>query len=258
MRIILLGPPGAGKGTQATRLAERYGLPVIATGDIFREQIAEGTPLGLAGQGVRTTGASTCPTTSPRRWCSPGSTSPTPARDSSSTASRARFRRPRRSSARSRPRADPLSAVLNFKISDAARGEAPHGPPRLPELQADLQPEFKPPRVDGICDVCGHELESRATTTRRPIQRRLEVYQRETKPLVLYFWERGLLRDIDAEAPEEVVAGPHDRGDRGPDARSTSTDDHLQVARRDRQDAASRPDRGRHDRPGRSRPCART
>ena len=48
MRIILLGPPGAGKGTQARRLADRYGLAVIATGDIFRDQIAKRTPLGLA------------------------------------------------------------------------------------------------------------------------------------------------------------------------------------------------------------------
>ena len=47
MRIILLGPPGAGKGTQARRLSERYGLPIIATGDIFRDHISRGTPLGL-------------------------------------------------------------------------------------------------------------------------------------------------------------------------------------------------------------------
>src|SRR4030042_3086553 len=47
MRIVLLGPPGAGKGTQATRVAERYGLVVIGTGDIFRDQVARGTPLGL-------------------------------------------------------------------------------------------------------------------------------------------------------------------------------------------------------------------
>ena len=58
----------------------------------------------------------------------------------------------------------------------------------------------------GQGDVCGHELVNRADDDEATVQRRLEVYQRETKPLVLFFWERGLLRDIDAEAPEEVVA----------------------------------------------------
>ncbi|HEX9716879.1 MAG TPA: adenylate kinase, partial [Actinomycetota bacterium] len=66
--------------------------------------------------------------------------------------------------------------------------------------------EFKRPRVEGVCDVCGHELRLRSDDDEATIRRRLEVYRRETQPLVLYFWERGLLRDIEADAPEEVVA----------------------------------------------------
>jgi len=66
--------------------------------------------------------------------------------------------------------------------------------------------EFRPPRVEGVCDVCGHELVNRSDDDEATIHRRLDVYHRETKPLVLYFWERGLLRDIEAEAREEVVA----------------------------------------------------
>ena len=60
--------------------------------------------------------------------------------------------------------------------------------------------------VTAVNTLCGHELTNRADDDEATILRRLEVYVRETKPLVLYFWERGLLRDIDAEAPEEVVA----------------------------------------------------
>jgi adenylate kinase len=75
-----------------------------------------------------------------------------------------------------------------------------------PNCKRSYNIEFKPPRVAGICDVCGHELQSRSDDDEATIQHRLEVYHSQTKPLVLYFWERGLLRDIESEAPEEVVA----------------------------------------------------
>jgi adenylate kinase len=74
-----------------------------------------------------------------------------------------------------------------------------------PNCKRPYNVEFKPPRVAGICDVCGHELQLRSDDDEATILRRLEVYRNETEPLVLYFWERGLLRDIDAEAPEQVV-----------------------------------------------------
>jgi adenylate kinase len=131
---------------------------------------------------------------------------PTCARASSSTATRARFPRRRRSSARSPRRGSPISAVLNFKISDAVAVKRLMARLVCPNCKRSYNTEFKPPRVAGICDVCGHELVNRADDDEETIMRRLEVYKRETKPLVLYFWERGLLRDIDAEAPEEVVA----------------------------------------------------
>ena len=103
-------------------------------------------------------------------------------------------------------RGHPLSAVLNFKISDAVAVKRLMARLVCPNCKRSYNTEFKPPRVAGICDVCGHELVNRADDDEETVTRRLEVYKRETKPLVLYFWERGLLRDIDAEAPEEVVA----------------------------------------------------
>ena len=205
MRIILLGPPGAGKGTQARRLAERYGLAIIATGDIFREQIAAGTPLGLEAE----------------RYVEAGEYVP----DSITT--RMVLERLDRADAREGfildgfprtvPQAQaleralagagrPLSAVLNFKISDAVAVKRLMGRLVCPNCKRSYNIEFKPPRVAGVCDVCGHALQSRTDDDEATIQRRLEVYHRETKPLVLYFWERGLLRDIESEAAEEVVA----------------------------------------------------
>lgn len=205
MRIILLGPPGAGKGTQARRLAERYGLAIVATGDTFREQIAAETPLGLEA----------------KRYVEAGEYVP----DSITTRMvLARLEEPDAREGfildgfpRTVPQAQSLeaaleragrelSAVLNFKISDAVAVKRLMGRLVCPNCKRSYNVEFKPPRVIGICDVCGHELQSRTDDDEATIQHRLEVYHRETKPLVLYFWERGLLRDIDAEAAEQVVA----------------------------------------------------
>ncbi|HLA92819.1 MAG TPA: adenylate kinase [Actinomycetota bacterium] len=205
MRIILLGPPGAGKGTQARRLAERYGLAVVATGDTFREHIAAKTPLGLRAKG----------------FVDLGEYVPD---DITTEMVIERLQRPDAREGfildgypRTVPQAQslegalaahghPLSAVLNFKISDAMAVKRLMARLVCANCKRSYNVEFKPPRIDGVCDVCGHALMNRSDDDEATILRRLDVYHRETKPLVLYFWERGLLRDIDAEAPEEVVA----------------------------------------------------
>jgi adenylate kinase len=205
MRVVLLGPPGAGKGTQARKLADRYGLATIATGDIFRDEIARQTPLGLEA----------------KRYVDRGEYVPD---DITTKMVLARLDRPDAREGfildgfpRTVPQAQalesaladthrPLDAVLNFKISEELAVKRLMGRLVCPNCRRTYNREFKPPRVEGVCDVCGHKLESRSDDDEETIRRRFEVYLQQTQPLVLYFWERGLLRDIDADAPEEVVA----------------------------------------------------
>src|SRR3990170_4209820 len=205
MRTIPLGPPGAGKGTQARRLAERYGLGGGAAGDTVREHNAGKKPPGPPAKG----------------FVDLGEYVPD---DITTEMVIERLQRPDAREGfildcypRTVPQAQslegalaahghPLSAVLNFKISDAMAVKRLMARLVCPNCKRSYNEEFKPPRLEGVCDVCGHGLVNRSDDDEATILRRLDVYHRETKPLVLYFWERGLLRDIDAEAPEEVVA----------------------------------------------------
>lgn len=204
MRIVLLGPPGAGKGTQAKRLAERYGLPVIGTGDIFREHVARGTDLGLRA----------------KAYMDRGDYVPD---EIAVDMVLGRLREPDcrvgfilDGFPRTVPQAQaleralteagtPLDAVLNFKVSDEMVVKRLTNRLVCSACGRPYNLVFRPPRVEGVCDVCGGTLSLRSDDDEATILRRLEVYRRETEPLVLYFWERGLLRDIDAEAPEQVV-----------------------------------------------------
>jgi adenylate kinase len=205
MRIVLLGPPGAGKGTQARRLAERYGIATIATGDIFRDEIARETELGLQA----------------KEYVDRGEYVP----DSITTKMvLGRLEQPDAREGfildgfpRTVPQAQglegalaaahrPLDAVLNFKISEELAVKRLMGRLVCPTCRRTYNREFKPPRVDTLCDVDSTPLQSRSDDDEQTIRRRFEVYLQQTHPLVLYFWERGLLRDIDADAPEEVVA----------------------------------------------------
>src|SRR3972149_6370970 len=199
MRIILPGPPGAGKGTQAGRLAERYGLAVVATGDTFREHIAAKTPLGLRAKG----------------FVDLGEYVPD---DITTEMVIERLQRPDAREGfildgypRTVPQAQslegalaahghPLSAVLNFKISDAMAVKRLMARLVCPNCKRSYNVEFQPPPLEGVCDVCGHGLVNRSDDDEATILRRLDVYHRATKPLGLSFWERGLRRDIDAEA----------------------------------------------------------
>jgi adenylate kinase len=204
MRIVLLGPPGAGKGTQAKRLAERYGLAIIGTGDIFRDHVARGTELGLRAKEYMDRGEYVPDEIAVqmvlRRLEEPDCREGFILDGFPRTVPQAQ--------ALERALAEagrPLHAVLNFKIGDEMVVKRLTNRLVCPNCKRPYNLEFKRPRVEGVCDVCGAELQLRSDDEEVTIRRRLEVYRKETDPLVLYFWERGMLRDIDAEVAEQVV-----------------------------------------------------
>jgi adenylate kinase len=210
MRIVLLGPPGAGKGTQAARLAEKFGLATISTGDLLREHVQNGTRLGRAA----------------RAYMDRGEYVPD---DLVVQMVMERLREPDADDGfildgfpRTVPQAQalenalaaagrPLSAVLKYKISDDMAVKRLANRWTCPSCKRTYNMAFKPPSVDTLCDVDATPLTRRDDDDEVTVRRRLEVYREETQPLEFFFWERGLLREVDAEATEDdVVERTHD------------------------------------------------
>ena len=202
MRAVLFGPPGAGKGTQAHRLADHYGARLVATGDIFRENVRDETPLGLkarsymdAGELVpddividmlkaelETAGGSFVLDGFPRTLT--------------------------QAEALDGALADagtPLDAALLFVAPDDVVVARLAGRRTCASCERSYNVELHPPRVEGVCDHCGGRLVQREDDREETVRTRLEVYHRETEPLRAFYAERGLLREVDALGEVEVV-----------------------------------------------------
>ena len=204
MRIVLFGPPGAGKGTQAHFLAEKFGLALIATGDIFRDNVENETPLGQQAMEYMEKGE-LVPDDIVVRMVIDRLDRP----DAQEGFILDGFPRTLiQAQALENELADrdrPLTAVLKFVIPDEVAVKRLAGRRTCRRCQRTYNVEFKPPRVEGICDVCGGELIQRRDDREETVRHRLEVYHRDTEPLEFYFWERGLLHEIDADGYPETV-----------------------------------------------------
>ena len=185
MRLILLGPPGAGKGTQAQHLVAKHGLVQLSTGDMLRAAVKAGTPVGLR---ARTSwpAASLCPMTLSWPSFPPVSTSPTHATASFSTAFRGRCRRRMRWTACSRKKGLKLDAVIEFKVDEEILLE------RIDKRIAETKARGEPLRPDDDPDV---------------LRRRLLAYREQTAPLIAYYELQSVLRQVDGMAPVAEVAG---------------------------------------------------
>ncbi len=204
MRIVLLGPPGAGKGTQARRLEEHLGLPIIATGDIFREHVSQDSELGREARSYMDNGELVPDDIVVRmvldRLSQPDAvngfildgfprTVPQAQALENALAEEGR----------------PLSAALKFNIDDEVAVKRLANRWTCSNCRRIYNAEFKRPRTPGECDVCGGVLIRRDDDDEVTVRRRLDIYRKETEPLEFYFWERGLLREIDAEGSADDV-----------------------------------------------------
>jgi adenylate kinase len=204
MRVMLLGPPGAGKGTQARRLAARWGVPQIATGDMLREAVSRGTRLGLEA----------------RRYMDAGELVPD---EVIIGLVRERLAEPDGRKGfvldgfpRTVTQAEaldqlleaqgsPLHRVVLFQLADEEVVTRLTGRRVCRRCGRNYHVTFSPPRVAGQCDACQGELYQRTDDEEATVRRRLAVYARDTQPLIEYYRRRGLLTTISGTGTMDAI-----------------------------------------------------
>lgn len=198
MRIVLLGPPGAGKGTQAKLIVQKYNIPHISTGDIFRKNIKEMTPLGIKA----------------KEYIDKGQLVPD---ELTVEIVKDRIKEDDCKNGflldgfpRTVAQADALNDVLNSlgtKLDHVININVDEnnlivrltGRRVCPKCGASFHVAFNPPKVEGICDYCGAQVVQRADDSEETVKNRLSVYYKQTQPLIDYYTKNGLIRNINGE-----------------------------------------------------------
>jgi len=196
--LILLGAPGAGKGTQAEHLVARFGLVHVASGDLFRQNIAQGTPLGQQAktyveQGLLVPDDLTVAMVMERLTrpdCQAGVLlDGFPRTVAQAEALQAALAR----------QGQRLDAVLYIKVSTEVLLNRLSGRLLCRQCQAVYHTLFNPPKAPGVCDACGGELYQRVDDSLETAQRRLEVYFAQTTPLIEHYRKLCLLREVNGD-----------------------------------------------------------
>lgn len=204
MKIIMLGAPGAGKGTQAKKIAVKYGIPHISTGDIFRANIKGGTELGMKAktfmdQGMLVPDEITIGMLMDRIHeadCAKGYVLD--------------------GFPRTIPQAESLTEALkgmNESIDYAVNVDVPDenivnrmgGRRACVACGATYHIQFNAPKAEGICDTCGEKLVLRDDDKPETVQKRLNVYHEQTQPLIDYYEKAGVLKEVDGTKNMEEV-----------------------------------------------------
>jgi adenylate kinase len=204
VRLIFLGPPGAGKGTQARELAREWRVPQIATGDMLREAVAAGTPLGREAKRIMESGALVSDDVIvgliAERLRQPDAAGGFILDGFPRTIGQAE--------ALGRLLKDlgqKLEAVVYFKVGEPELLRRLTGRRVCRRCQAAYHMVSAPPKREGVCDNCGGPLYQREDDSEETVRNRLAVYERQTAPLLDYYRERGLLTPIDGEGSIEAI-----------------------------------------------------
>ena len=211
MKIIFIGPPGSGKGTQAKRLAGRFGIPHISTGDMLREAVADGTELGLQAAPIMASGGLVSD-------------------DLMIGIINDRLARPDAQAGfildgfpRTIVQAEKLDGIVGSDV-EAGQGNGHSGLRVLQLLVPDdaivrritqrrtcvncgaiYHLENNPPANDSVCDRCGAEVIARADDTEPAVRKRLEAFHRQTLPVATYYKAKQILREVDGVGPVDEI-----------------------------------------------------
>ncbi|MHC1590954.1 MAG: adenylate kinase [Candidatus Helarchaeales archaeon] len=199
MKIILLGAPGAGKGTNATKLVEKYNIPQISTGDLLRKAVAEKTKLGIEAESYMTAGKlvpdELVINLVKERLSQPDCKNGFILDGFPRTITQAEKLEDITS----------IDAVINLDVDTQVLVRRSTGRRSCPNCGAVYHVEFNPPKKEGICDKCGTKLIVRKDDTEETVKNRIETYKKNTAPLIEYYEKKGLLKNIDANRNIEVI-----------------------------------------------------
>ncbi len=196
MKVIMLGAPGAGKGTQAKKIAEQYNIPHISTGDIFRANIKEKTPLGMEAKGYMDKGElvpdeltvkilldRVAKDDCKNGYVLDGYPRTIPQAEVLSKAVE--------------EMGDSIDFAINVDVADENIIRRMSGRRACLKCGATYHIEHMPPKKEGICDACGSELVIRDDDKPETVKNRLAVYHEQTAPLIDYYSKKGILKEVD-------------------------------------------------------------
>jgi len=201
MKLVIFGPPSAGKGTQAQKLSKQYGIPQVATGDLLRKAVADKTPLGLKIKSYLDQGKlgpdEVIVQLIKERVAKP---------DCKNGFLLDGFPRTM-GQAKELERMTDIDLVLSIVVDFESLVERAVGRRTCPKCSAVYHIKFNPPMNAGICEKCGSKLIQRDDDKEETVRNRLKVYQEQTAPLVEFYRKKGKLVDIDGSGGIDAVFG---------------------------------------------------
>jgi adenylate kinase len=207
MNIILLGPPGAGKGTQAQYLQDTHGLIQLSTGDMLRAAVASGSKLGQQAKSIMEAGQ-LVPDAVMVALIADRISQPDCKNGFILDGFPRTVRQAESLDEMLKEKGLKLDAVIEMKVDDAALTERITGRFSCKNCGAGYHDEFKKPKVEGVCDKCGRmEFVRRADDTVEAVSTRLKVYHDQTAPILPYFQNKGVLRSVNGMADIKDVTG---------------------------------------------------